>query len=359
MKLFQRLQSFFDSLKVDLCMISGTCKSNGRQASLVCGVGKKTLHYLADLIFEPGCRFDQLGSAWLWSAERRARRSAPEALLLFIESGGRKLRLFNDSWINIPVWVRSEIALPMPEAIQKRQSFRSDLSNICKASYTHQVTRDPALIEDFYHQMYLPYVGSSHGDSAILKSKELLLSEFGSPELLLIKQGQTAIAGVLISYEYEIPKIFALGIREDKFEHLRHGALFACYYFALAHLGNAGYQRVSAGSSKGFIRDGVLNYKHKFGHRLVEPQELCLLLKRLQTTAKATELLRELPVICQRNGLLYSLVFVNNEELKTLQRSAKARSKFFVPGSEALLACNLDSQENSSGHSFITLEEKH
>ncbi len=351
-----RVSSFIASLKVELTRLSGISRTGGEQVTIVCGVGNKTFHYLAGLMFEPGYQAELIGSAWLWNAARKARRSTPDALLLFIESGGRKLRFFGDSWIRIPIWVRSEIPIPVPDTLRKRETYKTDFRKLREAGFHYEVTRDPVQMDDFYHNMYKPYIASSHGGSAILKEKDKLLSEFGDPELLLVKEGQSPVAGILLSHEYEIPKMYALGIKDGNLEYLSRGALFACYHFTLEYLAGAGYRTVNAGSSKGFIRDGVMNFKRKFGHRLTEPQEYYLLLTPLRHSRQTTALLCEQPVICELNGTLHSLVFVDEDRLAKLQSSSKERRRYFIPGSRSLLACNPESPSERFKPRFITVE---
>jgi len=357
MKLPDRIRSFLLSLKIDLIRIEGNCKANGEKVSIVCAVGTKTAYYLAEFLFEPGCQITPIGPSWLWSAARKAKRSVPDSLALFIEMGGKKLSFFESRYIKAPIWVQGEIPIPVPEDLKRKETYKADYRKFRKAQFHYEVTRDPKEVDDFFQHMYQPYIARSHGDSAIIKSKELLFAKYGTPELLLIRQGRKSVAGMLISKQDEVPKVFALGIRDGSIELQRNGALFACYYCCMEYLEQQGYSKVNFGGSRGFIKDGVLTYKRKFGNRITGTQDLYLLLKIYKNSETALRFFSEMPLIIDQHGSLYSLVFADQARLPSLHKSEKERRKHFLLGTSALLACNLEAQADLSSLQFVTLEE--
>ncbi|MBL4819965.1 MAG: hypothetical protein JKY98_03100 [Gammaproteobacteria bacterium] len=340
MSVFNRLVEFQKSLKVELVELKGTCKLTGVPISIVCGVGEKTNHYLAELLYEPEYQVNSLGCTWLWNASRFTARIVPEAVVFFTEIGrqNKKLVFYGKNYFRIPLWVRGEVRLPLNESVTKKKDYREQIRKIRKAGFDFEVTRSRAQFEDFYENMYVPQVSLSHGDSSQLTSMESLAKVFDKLELLVVKMGEQAVAGELISYEDSTPKLRAVGVRDRNPELLKKGALAACYSFALQYLEQQGFSDVNVGDSRGFINDGVLTYKRKWGQSIVEPRSIILLMKVMQNTPNARELLRNLPIICENGGALASMVFSDETELDAMRASPKFIEHHHIPGTSELVA---------------------
>lgn len=358
MNLAHRIRDFIASLRVPLTHLRGVARHSGHQVSIVCATGDKSASYIANLLLKPGYERESLGHSWIWTVTGCAKRRAPHAQLLLVEVGGRKLSLFDRECFRIPVWVKSEIHLPVPQRLSKRKTYREDARKIQEAGFHYEVSSDPEQLTGFYHDMYVPLVSRSHGASAVVRSSSNLFAGPTSYELLLVKQKDAVVAGLVISYEPDAPRLHMLGVLGGDRHLIKQGALVACYFFALEHLQNAGYQKINAGSSRAFINDGVLTYKRKFGQRLAGHYPVYFVLKIMRHNDQTNALLQGLPVVCEMEGELHSLVFTDTEQLAELQRSPRKRSRFFIEGTVSLTACVLDGSDRQENAGTVAVKRQ-
>lgn len=355
--ILDRIADFHKSLKVNVVELRGISKWTGDPVSIACAVGEKTAFYLADSFLETGYQIENLGSTWLWDLSDYALREAPQAILLFAEIGSenKKLAFYGNRYFRIPLLVGGCIHLPLDQKIKQKKSYKEELRRIRKAGFTYEISRSRSQFDDFFDNMYIPQIRKSHGRSAVILDKGTYLKLFNKLELLLVKGGDAVIAGELISYEGGMPRLTAVGIRNSDSELLRQGALAACYLFALQYLGQQGYSTIDLGDSRGFVNDGVLSYKRKWGHVLIKRIPLLLLMKVLSNGRAVRRLLRNMPIICMNDGELTSMVFMDEIELNDVRASTKFISQNHVPGTKNLVAYLFNDRMTFSKSDLVTL----
>ena len=124
----------------------------------------------------------------------------------------------------IPKWVTAEVELTKEDVEEGRsKSRRRDLRQLAKNGLRYELTTDKQALLSFYDDMYLPTMKSSHGDGAFLMARDQMLQrvEEGKCELLIVTQKQRRIAGSLIAYDGEIPRLWSSGIRAADRRYLR------------------------------------------------------------------------------------------------------------------------------------------
>ena len=89
-----------------------------------------------------------------------------------------------------------EVNLPCDAHTLRR--VNGDIRRIRKHKLTFEITRDPQKFDDFYYNMYVPYISKTFGPRAYIYSYRHQKRLFQSCDLIIIKQQEQAIAGQFI-----------------------------------------------------------------------------------------------------------------------------------------------------------------
>ena len=257
--------------------------------------------------------------------------------------------LKQDGWFFIPTWVNGEVNLPIPEEFLKRASVKSDLRLIRRSGFAYAVTHDEARLNDYYHQMHLPFIRKTHGEEAQLLTYDESRKKCRRFDLLLVhKQGRPgqALAGTLIVYDHGCPRLWSVGIREDGEDHVREGILAATYHFSFHHLLACGVTRLNLGSSRALLRNGVLNFKKKMSQTLTGASFQGFALKIAALTPATKKFLLENPFIFCAGDALHGAVFVADE--LSVARLQQMDKDFFHPGMTQLVIYTFRDEETFS-----------
>jgi hypothetical protein len=92
--------------------------------------------------------------------------------------------------------------------------------------------------------------------------------------------------------------------------HVKAGVLAALYYFSMSHLINKGYQRLHLGATRPFLRDGVLQYKKKWGTRIVGSSRRWFVLNPLRNIIGVKAFLANNPFVFESDSGLNGALFV-------------------------------------------------
>jgi len=318
--------------------LDGTERFSGQPLSILCTATRQTRNYLIELLFSGDGRETNLGYLWIWNLASPgwARKRGFVVVVLQIDPFVEKF-LAEEAWFLIPVWVAGAVALPIPDTVLKDKSVRSDLQEIRKAGFSARVTRDPALLDDFYNKMYVPHVTRAHGSSVYVLPYDELRGRLTESDLLLIHDGVRDIAGMMILYERDRPRLWATGVRDGDRRHLKQGALAAVYYFSFQHLAEQKFASVNLGLSRTFLNSGVLRYKRKWGQKLFDTSNARIAVKVTTDTPASRSFLRSHPFIFERSGKLYGAVFLPDEAPVTANEAARLKKRYLHAGLSKLI----------------------
>ncbi len=313
--------------------------ANGAGAAVLCAAQGRDRRYLLCQFLGAGYRERCIGRRWLWEIPRVVAQEGRGCGMVAVKTLGRFRRLLKaERWFYVPGWVTGDVDIPLDPDVLRMETVRSDLRKIQKNALRFRVTREVERLKDFYEHMYAPYVAQAHGASAVIMPYESMKAAFGDCELLLVTQADDPTAGMLISYSDAMPRLWSLGIRDANRDFVRDGAIGALYHFSLQHLQEKGFARANLGWSRPFFHDGVLRYKKKLGMRLSRAGREWFAVRMLEDSPRTRALLRETPLIVERDGLLYGLVCVDmgadrfsDEDWERLER------QYFMEGLSRLL----------------------
>lgn len=329
------LKKFISRYRLDLWVLEGEEPKSNTPFSILCSGKEWDRNYLAGLAFGENYRESYIGQSWFWNIKKRAQKAkqGPSIIIVSVKNSRRNF-LESGSWFYIPLWVGGTTDLPLKPEIKKKETLKSDLRRIKKSGFTFEVTRDRQQFDDFYYHMFTPYITQVHGSCAYIlpyeKMKKLCAEEKG--ELLLIKKGDEYIAGILILYTKSYPLLKSLGIRDGNVAYAKDGAISALYHFSIQYLESKGFSTVSYGFSRGFLRDGVLQYKKKLGHRVGKISTNIFALKILSYTRETQTFLENTPFIIEDKGSLDGIVFLNEENIDSPQKLEQLTKVYAYPG---------------------------
>ncbi|NJO16660.1 MAG: hypothetical protein HC877_13220 [Thioploca sp.] len=296
-------------------------------------------NYLCGLIYGDSFKEFNLGWVWYWNAIRTARKAKYDCAMILVEVHNSLGKILNSKkWFYIPQWVKGEVDIPISPLVWQDRSLKSDLRRIKKNALQYQVCRDPESLNDFYYNMHIPYITTSHGNCAYISSFENMECGLTHGDLLFVTKHGERIAGALILYEKTGVRLWSFGVRDGNKKYLVDGVIGALYYYSLVYLENKGFNKVNFGWSRSFLRDGVLRYKAKWSQWLFGTSQNGIALRILSDTQPVREFLCKNPFIFKHRDLLYGAYFVDSshflspEEFKKIDDdySLFGLSKLFV-----------------------------
>lgn len=311
-KLYEGIEWLYH-LRVELCYVEGKERNSGLPLAVLCGLRRETKNYVLGQIFAHGYRQQPLGRYWLWRVVKAIPAGASDCSMILYWTCESHLKRFASpvEWFLIPDWVYGVVSLPRDaEALHK---VNGDIRRIRSRKLTYEITHNPKKFEDFYHNMHVPYISKTFGDSAYVLPKKAMLAEFRYGDLILIKQEERSIAGQLIWYCDDGPFLESMGIRDGDREHVKNGASCALYHYAMQYLEEKGFPKVIVGWSRPFLHDGVLQFKRKWSQVITDSRTWGFGLKILADEPATRSFLRKNPFIHNRDGRLHAAVFVDSD----------------------------------------------
>ena len=329
------LKKFIRRYRLDLWILEGEEPKSKTPLSILCSAKEWDRSYLAGLAFGENYRESYIGRSWFWNIRSTAQKAKQEPSMIIVSvKNSRRKFLGMGNWFYIPVWVDGTADLPLKPEIRKKKTLKSDLQKIKKNAFEFEVVQDREQFDDFYYNMFTPFIRKAHGDSAYIlpyeKMKKQCKDEKG--ELLLIKKGHAYIAGMLILYTKNTPRLKSLGIRDGNLAYVKDGVISALYHFSLQYLENKGFSTVSYGFSRGFLRDGVLQYKKKWGHRVDTISVNIFALRVLSFTEATKAFLKNNPFIVEDKGVLDGIAFLDEEKIDSPEKLEQLTKVYAYPG---------------------------
>ena len=272
--------------------------------------------YLSQLMYGEGpvdCR--KLGVTAVWNINKAIRKWQVQSdLVVFRDPGFQPSGEMARDMFNLPYYVDQLTSLP-PEDSDLLAAFRdpstvSNLHKIQKAGYGYYISSDLKELEFFYNSMYKPYILSRHRDVAKVPSWSAFRHLREDMELMLITKEGTPVAGAINFQCGDSYMGYANGVLNADPLLLKAGVLSAIYWFGIVEAHRRGCQTFNLGSSRPFLKNGVLAYKKKWnGHVAIDDNSSEF---RLFTNGSkaAQRFFEATPFICRHNNQLLSLVFL-------------------------------------------------
>lgn len=324
-------RSLLGAMRSRAWVLEGNERSGGDPLRLFFAGGEKQKEYLRLIAFAGEVREHYLGEQGAWRTLRMLGRNRVAVDIAMIEGGMVQDWLYRQPGDRVlPMWLRTVVDIPL---VASRRSAREDMRRIQVNSLGYHVTTDLASVRAFHQSMYRPFILAGHGRSAVETSQASMVAKVreGKCELLTVTMGGQDIAGVLIVRE-PIPQLWCAGVLNADPRWRRAGAIPATYVFASEHLVQQGFSQMSMGLSRGFLADGVLQYKNKWDHRIFTCTSIGFLLRVCQVTPGTRAFLCTNPFVYREDDRLYGAVFVDPGSVEGVLDPAAVTDRYRVDG---------------------------
>ena len=296
------------------------------------GGSEAQLKYIQKLMFAVEPEIQSLGRQPRWKVNSLSKKHGVQlAFFPGTAAMSRFSRRKNDFFI--PWWVAGDVNTSIDYTKRPwKKNLESDLRKVRKFQYEFTATRDPKDLEHFFNSMYLPLIKNSHGEGALIRSFDEQLETLRSGgELLFTLRDGEPVAGSLITYAGGTARARTFGVKDAKYELLRDGVTAANYFGKIRHVNSKGYSTLHLGTCRAFLTDGVLNYKKKFGLRLIGHDRNGHFLRILQPSSCVKAFLENNPFIYLKDGELWGSVFEGSNELNSPELETRV-SKLQITG---------------------------
>ena len=306
MGVIKRLKSATRAYSCPVWRVSGTEKAGGLPISVLFYGAIRQNNYLINKLMAPeGVEREYVGRKAMHSVESHL---ASHDCSLAVMNGSQYVldRLRQPGDLIVPLWVEAEIDCDRILGGQVSPTLRREIRKIEDRGLTARQAFDDQDIEFFYRQIYLPTIRNSHQDAAlpssIAKRKKMIAD--GTAELLLVEQDGDRVGGVLLDYRGTIPSLRDTGVLHGDRKYMKQGVITAGNYFSVQHLCRKGFNSISFGLARGFVSDGVFNYKTKYSPRVFCGSEDAFLFRAPRLDDAARSVFRTLDCFTEtRHGL--------------------------------------------------------
>jgi hypothetical protein len=301
------------------------------------GGSKENMNLLIKLAFGSSYEEHYLGKSWGWQIGRTVREKGYQCSLMVLEAPASFRRLLRKNSFHIPGWIFGEVDISDYSSLLKNSSLQSDLRRIRKNSLNFEIRNEIDQLDNFYQNMYIPYISKAHANRAVLMDYDFIVREFQKCDLLLIKKENSYIAGCLISYSEHEPRLWSLGVKDANISYIHDGAIGALFCFAVRHLRERGYKKVNFGLSRPFLNDGVLRYKKKWGLKIISADRIGYMITLLSLEDATRGFLYNNPFIFQNGDKRFiGAVFVKRDASFTEDDFKKLYKDYYFQGMSSL-----------------------
>jgi predicted N-acyltransferase len=231
-----------------------------------------------------------------------------------------------------------DISIPINDINKSfSKSIKEDIRKVKKNGYSYELTDDLDKFKLFYYKMYLPYTKRRYGNQAKIYNFISIRHFFETvSKLMLIKKDEEYVLGslFLINKDKLITQI--MGIMDDKINLLKNGLGCAAYYFTLLWAKENKIKKLSYGTCKPFLNDGLYQYKKKWGTIIKKadtkyfPNIFAFVMNK--NSKEIQNLLLNNPFICLTNNQLKTMVFVKNKNKLKSGKITEISKKYKISG---------------------------
>jgi hypothetical protein len=315
-----QLKRFFYPLFPELVVLEGQEKNSGAPITMAyTGSRVQARECWAQQMFMPGVKRHFVGRHFFLNIPPYLRRHFPDCNLFLSEHNSITQSFSLKSGFAVPEWVDMELDISNPierllgnqrEGIQRR---------IRKFGLSYEITRDPKYFDDFYYNMYVPYMRARHSEAVQLDTYSALHEVFSRGELILVKNENAILCAGLFEVQNQKVRCRKMGVRDGRWEYVREGVIGACYYFLITEMKKRCYKKMHLGGTRPFLSDGVTKFKISLKAELASSQHnSCLTVAFLKNSQGLQSFLTHNPFICfEKSEEAFRAVFFQSEDQDT------------------------------------------
>jgi hypothetical protein len=299
-------------IRYPLRRLVGPSRGSGEALTCLLATDDLSARYWSTTLFAARPAEEALGEIAALRIPHAARRLAGGADLSLWQAPWPVSRLAGGpvvpSWL--PLWLATD--RPLDQVIAGERSGRSarknDVRRVQRLGLTVRVTTEARAYEAFRRDLYEPYVRQRFGELLVALPRQVFAHARRHGWLLLAEHEGRAVGGAVIERWGEDPRVLVFGV-ESNGPVPAATLLEACYYHAIAFAVERGFRRLSLGTCRPVLTDGVLRYKRKWGATIGVPTTWDAFLLRYRNTPAVRAALTDVPlVLACEDGRLAAVV---------------------------------------------------
>jgi hypothetical protein len=221
---------------------------------------------------------------------------------------------------------------------RSKKSRRQNIKKFRNSNYSYTIKRNSDQYFDyFYWKMYLPFTKNRFGKAGIIFSYSKLKALYKrNGGIVFVKNDEHHMIGLLFYIKGKTLYMKNYGVLEtnQRFEMGLAGQ--AALFFLIKWAKDKGVTSLNCGKTMPFFKDGVFNYKKRWGmHIERNMNQPCYAIKFNHTNKGIRDLLRQNPFILLDRGLMKGVFWVNYRPKK--QDLQHIFSKHFLPGLDSII----------------------
>ena len=233
----------------------------------------------------------------------------------------------NKGYLIAPDWVRAVLPLDKNDIMANfNRSAKRSLKELEENNFSYFIIQASKILERFYEEFYKPYIKSIYGESGIIKDYSVLKLFARKSYIINIKcESQTAALVFVIPAKNSWLHVYAAGLREDLPGDLKEISQAAIYNYSIEIAKAHKFNRVDFGLNRGFLNDGILNYKRKWGCSFIKPEESVYDIAFRANSSMVKALLDSNPLLINDDRDISCLFYYRNKKptLKDIERSER------------------------------------
>jgi hypothetical protein len=336
-------------LRLNVWIIRGKEKTTKQEIKIIYMGRDLSGYYIEDLVFSSIIEKKYIGKKWIWTTLKMATSNYTNASFLIAETSDFLARVFKGKQgYFIPNWMHGEINIQtdLKDIVRINKSIKNEMRKIRKYKLEYELTKEQVHFNNFYYGMYLPYLKKRYSKEAILEEYNDLQAVFKQGELMLIKKDGIPVAGHLIEYRKNKAILIVLGIKDGDLNYLRLGVVSAIYYYSIKYSQGRGFARVNLGSTRAFLRDGVLLFKRNWSLNIVGTSRIGFLMKPLLENTVVRGFLLNNPFLFKDSKHVYGAVFISADQIVNHKSIEKIFRAYYLDGMSKLLVYVFDGTDN-------------
>jgi hypothetical protein len=283
--------------------LAGRDARGGRPLVCVLALDEQPAHYWARTLFAEPPTEEAMGEVRAFDVRRAADRLAPDADLSLWQLPWPLCRLPGAGPLvpsSVPLWLDTARSLEAIIAGERsgRASRKDDARRVRRLGLSVRLG-DQVDLEWFRQELYEPYGVQRFGDLFSPVPRHAFRHAHRSGWLLLLEERRRPVAASILERWGRDVRILAFGVQTGG--PLPTSLLLeACYFHSIRFAVDAAIPRLSLGTVRPVLSDGVLRYKRKWGGVLGTPDTWEAFLLRYRNTAAVRGALAAAPLVLDR-----------------------------------------------------------
>lgn len=222
---------------------------------------------------------------------------------------------------------------------QFHRNPRETERKIRKYNLSYRITHRLEDYDFFYERMFLPHIKKQFGSIAYIDTYEDLKSYFLKGFLLLVVEGEHAIAAGLSLIEDDRLTFRRIGVLDGEDSYVKKGGQSALYYFTIQYAREQGAQVADFMKSRPFLNDGIYRHKSEWGAAVYpdKESEAWVYFFNLGSSGKIARFFELNPLVVHTKTGLKGVVGLQNGLESSSEVEKDLTDRFYAPGLEGLL----------------------